>query len=63
MKRRFMVELADMASIANRERLIVQALRNALMSLSTGVFACFTCSISFYILTSIYDRLPLASTG
>ena len=33
------MELAEKASTANRKRLIVQALRNALMKLSAGVFA------------------------
>jgi hypothetical protein len=63
MKIRFLVELAEKASTAYRKRLIVQALRNALMNLSTGVFACFTKDTSFYILTPTYDELSLTNTG
>jgi hypothetical protein len=58
MKRRFPVELAEKASTANRKRLIVQALRNALMKLSAGVFAALQSSASFCIFNAAYDRLP-----
>jgi hypothetical protein len=48
------VELAAQASIANRKRLIVQALRNALMNLSTGVFAAKKSGETFY---TLYSRI------
>jgi hypothetical protein len=57
------VELAEKASTANRKRLIVQALRNALMSLSTGVFAALLSSAFFCIFNSAYDQLSAKTTA
>ena len=57
------MELAATASIANRKRLIVQAVRTALYALSTGVFACFTSSTTLFILSKTYDGLQPETTN
>ena len=53
----FLVELAEKASTANRKRLIVQAKRQCLFVLTTGVFAALLLRTFLCIFNAAHDRL------